>query len=173
MKSTKFQQEKKHPKSDVLKPYPKVTSKSNEHKFKILHLTPDRKYSYYSQYSQCHQYSHYSQYRQKKKIQKYHKNIFKNNFSYPLWCCMMLFRRILIKKKKSKLKEAKTKNSMLTKSFFFSLSGSVSVSCGGHVADSCIECPQGNGAAWCNGDCQWRDGACGAALQGQVKTLLF
>lgn len=29
------------------------------------------------------------------------------------------------------------------------------VSCGGHTANSCEECPQGNGAAWCNGDCKW------------------
>ena len=59
---------------------------------------------------------------------------------------------------------------------FFSKSpfaGSLSVSCGGHVADSCLECPQGNGAAWCNGDCQWRDGACGAAVPGEDTTLAF
>jgi len=31
----------------------------------------------------------------------------------------------------------------------------VQVSCGGHFANSCAECPQGNGAAWCNGDCKW------------------
>ena len=29
------------------------------------------------------------------------------------------------------------------------------VSCGNHDASSCQECPQGNGASWCNGDCQW------------------
>lgn len=29
------------------------------------------------------------------------------------------------------------------------------VSCGGHEASSCELCPQGNGAAWCNGDCIW------------------
>jgi len=34
------------------------------------------------------------------------------------------------------------------------------VSCGGHQASSCSECPQGNGAGWCNGDCQWEGGAC-------------
>jgi len=34
------------------------------------------------------------------------------------------------------------------------------VSCGGHYADSCELCPQGNGAAWCNGDCMWEDSAC-------------
>ena len=35
--------------------------------------------------------------------------------------------------------------------------GSVSaeVSCGGHTAVTCDLCPQGNGAAWCNGDCLW------------------
>ena len=36
----------------------------------------------------------------------------------------------------------------------------LSVSCGGHRASSCNECPQGNGAAWCNGDCQWNTGSC-------------
>ena len=29
------------------------------------------------------------------------------------------------------------------------------VSCGGHFAPTCPLCPQGNGAAWCNGDCFW------------------
>jgi len=29
------------------------------------------------------------------------------------------------------------------------------VSCGRHNAATCMECPQGNGAAWCNGDCKW------------------
>ncbi len=32
---------------------------------------------------------------------------------------------------------------------------SASVSCGGHTAFTCDLCPQGNGAAWCNGDCLW------------------
>ena len=36
------------------------------------------------------------------------------------------------------------------------------VSCGGHYADSCELCPEGNGAAWCNGDCVWdeQDSTC-------------
>jgi len=34
------------------------------------------------------------------------------------------------------------------------------VSCGGHHAASCQECPQGNGAGWCNGDCTWNNGFC-------------
>jgi len=29
------------------------------------------------------------------------------------------------------------------------------VNCGGHTAQSCAYCPQGNGHYWCNGDCQW------------------
>jgi len=29
------------------------------------------------------------------------------------------------------------------------------VNCGGHQADSCEKCPQGNGKSWCNGDCKW------------------
>ena len=34
------------------------------------------------------------------------------------------------------------------------------VTCGGHTAPSCAECPQGHGAAWCSGDCVWFDAAC-------------
>jgi hypothetical protein len=34
------------------------------------------------------------------------------------------------------------------------------VSCGGHYAPTCEECPEGNGAAWCNGVCTWRDDTC-------------
>merc|ERR1712238_561342 len=26
---------------------------------------------------------------------------------------------------------------------------------GNHVAATCAECPQGNGAAWCNDECMW------------------
>ena len=29
------------------------------------------------------------------------------------------------------------------------------VVCGGHNAATCADCPQGNGAAWCNGECRW------------------
>ena len=29
------------------------------------------------------------------------------------------------------------------------------VSCGGHSAERCELCPQGNGRAWCNGECAW------------------
>ena len=35
-----------------------------------------------------------------------------------------------------------------------------SVSCGGHYAATCADCPEGNGAAWCNGECEWCDGGC-------------
>ena len=31
------------------------------------------------------------------------------------------------------------------------------VLCGGHSAPSCDQCPQGNGAGWCNGECQWEN----------------
>ena len=31
------------------------------------------------------------------------------------------------------------------------------VSCGNHNAPTCSECPQGNGAVWCNGECSWSD----------------
>ena len=34
------------------------------------------------------------------------------------------------------------------------------VSCGGHFAKNCPDCPQGNGAGWCNGDCFWENGGC-------------
>jgi len=34
------------------------------------------------------------------------------------------------------------------------------VSCGNHRASTCEDCPQGNGASWCYGDCQWFDGQC-------------
>ena len=34
------------------------------------------------------------------------------------------------------------------------------VFCGGHTAKTCSDCPQGNGAGWCNGDCVWLNGEC-------------
>ena len=34
------------------------------------------------------------------------------------------------------------------------------VSCGNHQAETCDQCPQGNGAAWCNGDCEWDGATC-------------
>jgi hypothetical protein len=34
------------------------------------------------------------------------------------------------------------------------------VICGGHKAASCADCPQGNGAGWCNGQCQWVNNEC-------------
>jgi len=40
------------------------------------------------------------------------------------------------------------------------VSPTTNVSCGGHDASSCAECPQGNGAAWCNGDCIWVNNQC-------------
>lgn len=38
---------------------------------------------------------------------------------------------------------------------FPGLRNEASVSCGGHFAKSCGLCPQGNGAGWCNGQCEW------------------
>jgi len=35
-----------------------------------------------------------------------------------------------------------------------------SVLCGGHNAESCDLCPQGNGASWCNGECEWLNDEC-------------
>ena len=43
---------------------------------------------------------------------------------------------------------------------FPGFSNSRSVSCGMHTAKSCDLCPQGNGAGWCNGECEWRNGEC-------------
>jgi hypothetical protein len=40
------------------------------------------------------------------------------------------------------------------------VSPTTNVSCGGHYASSCAECPQGNGAAWCNGECIWINDQC-------------
>jgi len=34
------------------------------------------------------------------------------------------------------------------------------VSCGGHDANTCSDCPQGNGALWCNGECTWKENSC-------------
>ena len=38
------------------------------------------------------------------------------------------------------------------------------LNCGNHVAQSCSECPQGNGEVWCNADCHcfchWEDDQC-------------
>ena len=34
------------------------------------------------------------------------------------------------------------------------------VSCGGHTASRCAECPMGHGALWCNGECTWKYGGC-------------
>ena len=43
----------------------------------------------------------------------------------------------------------------LIKTVFF-----LEVSCGNHYTNTCADCPQGNGASWCNGDCQWVNGQC-------------
>jgi len=34
------------------------------------------------------------------------------------------------------------------------------VTCGGHKANSCAECPQGKGSSWCHMDCTWHFGTC-------------
>ncbi len=39
------------------------------------------------------------------------------------------------------------------------------VQCGGHEAPTCDECPQGNGASWCNGQCEWIDEKCARSTQ--------
>lgn len=45
---------------------------------------------------------------------------------------------------------------MITYDNIFNYSGYVN--CGGHTAQACSYCPQGNGYYWCNGDCQWNWG---------------
>jgi len=40
------------------------------------------------------------------------------------------------------------------------------VTCGGHKAKTCAECPQGNGADWCSGDCVWKDNQCVSGAPG-------
>jgi len=40
------------------------------------------------------------------------------------------------------------------------------VSCGGHKANNCGCCPQGNGAAWCGGECTWRNNQCVSKAHG-------
>ena len=43
------------------------------------------------------------------------------------------------------------------------------VSCGGHYALNCVDCPQGNGASWCNGDCTWITDQCTETLTTDVS----
>ena len=45
--------------------------------------------------------------------------------------------------------------------------GGMPVSCGGHGAKSCGECPRNHGAKWCNGDCEWTSGACSTRRAGE------
>ena len=47
------------------------------------------------------------------------------------------------------------KSIFLTNLCCFDISYCWVVSCGNHFASSCSECPQGNGASWCNGVCEW------------------
>ena len=53
---------------------------------------------------------------------------------------------------------------------YFNFTGSP-VSCGYHAAHSCTECPQGHGAAWCNGDCIWSNEQC--ISKGEIKAPSF
>ena len=34
------------------------------------------------------------------------------------------------------------------------------IKCGNHYAPNCSQCPKGNGAVWCNGDCEWKKSYC-------------
>lgn len=49
---------------------------------------------------------------------------------------------------------------LLPPTWLFQKSLSQAVSCGNHQADTCEGCPQGNGAAWCNGECLWWNDNC-------------
>ena len=44
-------------------------------------------------------------------------------------------------------------------------SGAAAVSCGMHSTPTCGECPMGNGASWCNGDCLWIGGDCASEAE--------
>jgi len=44
--------------------------------------------------------------------------------------------------------------------FHLNLDAVTAVSCGGHSASTCSDCPRGNGASWCNGDCTWKRNRC-------------
>eukprot|EP00804_Cyclotella_cryptica_P000905 CCRYP_001143-RA/>CCRYP_001143-RA protein AED:0.06 eAED:0.06 QI:192/1/1/1/0.5/0.66/3/41/472 len=61
-------------------------------------------------------------------------------------------------------KESQRQNAAKTRQYKTGFPGFASrpsqVRCGGHNAPSCDQCPQGNGASWCNGECEWREGAC-------------
>ena len=47
------------------------------------------------------------------------------------------------------------------------------VNCGGHYANFCHECPSGNGASWCNGDCEWNFSINECQLKGVYATKQF
>ena len=46
-----------------------------------------------------------------------------------------------------------------------------SVSCGSHRARTCAGCLLGNGASWCNGDCQWVNEQCQQKGKGKGMCL--
>jgi len=48
-------------------------------------------------------------------------------------------------------------------------SGKEEVSCGNHRASSCAECPRGNGAVWCNGECKWTVSKDGGVCQSKTS----
>ena len=50
-----------------------------------------------------------------------------------------------------------------------------SVSCGNHRAPTCADCPQGHGAAWCNGECTWhgRENMCVEGKNNIVASLHY
>ena len=46
------------------------------------------------------------------------------------------------------------------------------VTCGGHRASTCSDCPQGNGARWCNGECYWNNQTSTCVAKGINNCLL-
>jgi len=45
-----------------------------------------------------------------------------------------------------------------------------SVKCGAHRANTCADCPQGNGESWCNADCEWWFGDCVPRNRKSIKS---
>ena len=46
------------------------------------------------------------------------------------------------------------------------------VSCGNHNAATCLDCPQGNGASGCNGDCSW-DPETSTCVEKGINTIII
>jgi len=70
----------------------------------------------------------------------------------------MIFNLPVIAERERKHKEERARSKRLKDKEKAMLGGNPitrKVHCGNHEADSCRECPQGQGASWCNGECNW------------------